>query len=50
MTGLERVFSYALSTINDVEVLKQFVLFCAAVLFVGLLLLTYDIDLSPGLV
>lgn len=49
MTGLERALSHALATINDVEVLKQLVLFCAASLFVGLLMLIYGIDLSPGL-
>lgn len=49
MTDLERALSYALTTINDTEVLKQLVLFCAAGLFVGLLMLTYGIDLSPGL-
>jgi len=48
MTGLERALLHALSTINDVEILKQLVLFCAAGLFVGLLTLTYGIDLSPG--
>lgn len=49
MTGLERALSYALATINDTEVLKQLALFCAAGLFVGVLMLTYGIDLSPGL-
>lgn len=48
MTGLERALSHALSTINDTQVLKQPVLFCAAALFVGLLLLTYGVDLGPG--
>jgi hypothetical protein len=48
MTGLERAFSYALSTVNDVEILRQLLLFCAAGLFVGLLMLTHGIDLSPG--
>jgi len=48
MTRIERALSNALSTINDTEILKQLVLFCAAALFVGLLLLTYGIDLSPG--
>lgn len=48
MTGLERALSHALATLNDTEVLKQLALLCAAILFVGLLMLTYGIDLSPG--
>ena len=35
-------------TVNDSEILKQLVLFCAAGVFVSLLMLTYGVDLSPG--
>ena len=45
---IARALSRAFITINDVEVLKQLVLFAAAGLFVSLLLLTYGVDLSPG--
>jgi hypothetical protein len=48
MATLSRAPSRAFITINDVEVLKQLVLFAAAGLFVSLLLLTYGVDLSPG--
>ena len=48
MTVIARVLSRAIITINDVEILKQLVLFCAAGLFVSLLMLTYGVDLSPG--
>jgi len=43
-----RVLSRAIITINDNEILKQLALFCAAGLFVSLLMLTYGLDLSPG--
>ena len=48
MTAIARVFSRAITTINDIEILKQLVLLCAAGLFVSLLMLTYGLDLSPG--
>ncbi len=48
MTVLEQVLSRAVITFNDVEVFRQFVLFCVACLFVALLMLTYGLDLSPG--
>ena len=48
MTVLARVFSRAVITFNDVGIFRQFVLFCAACLFVALLMLTYGLDLSPG--
>lgn len=48
MTAIARAFSRAVASINDIEILKQLVLFCAAVLFVALLMLTYGVDLSPG--
>jgi hypothetical protein len=47
MTAIARALSRAFVTINDVELLKQLVLFCAAGLFISLLLLTYGVDLSP---
>lgn len=48
MTAIARAFSRAIAAVNEVELLKQFVLFCAAGLFVGLLMLTHGVDLSPG--
>ena len=48
MATLARALSRAFITINEVEILKQLVLFVAAGLFVSLLLLTYGLDLSPG--
>jgi hypothetical protein len=49
MATIARALSRAFITISEVEVLKQLVLFAAAGLFVSLLLLTYGVDLSPGL-
>jgi hypothetical protein len=48
MIAIARVLSRAIITINNVELLKQLVLLCAAGLFVSLLMLTYGVDLSPG--
>ena len=48
MAAIARALSRAFITINEVDVLKQLVLFAAAGLFVSLLMLTYGIDLSPG--
>ena len=48
MTAIARVLSRAIITLNDVEILRQLALFCAAGLFVSLLMLTYGVDLSPG--
>ena len=48
MATIARALSRAFITTNEVEVLKQLVLFAAAGLFVSLLLLTYGVDLSPG--
>ena len=48
MTTIARVLSRAFITINEIETLKQIVLFCAAGLFVSLLMLSYGVDLSPG--
>ena len=49
MTTIVRALSRVIGTVNDIEILKQLVLFCAAGLFVALLMLTYGLDLSPGL-
>ena len=49
MTAIARALSRAFITVNEVEVLKQLALFCGAGLLVSLLMLTYGIDLSPGL-
>ena len=48
MTTIARVLSRAFITINEVETLKQLLLFCAAGLLVSVLMLTYGLDLSPG--
>ena len=48
MTAIARALSRAFITTDEVEVLKQLVLFCPAGLFVSLLMLTYGVDLSPG--
>ena len=48
MTTIARVLSRAFITINEIETLRQIVLFCAAGLFVSLLILSYGVDLSPG--
>ena len=49
MTAIVQALSRVIGTVNDIEILKQLVLFCAAGLFVALLMLTYGLDLSPGL-
>ncbi len=48
MTTLSRTLSRAFITINEVETLKQLLLFCAAGLLVSVLMLTCGLDLSPG--
>jgi hypothetical protein len=48
MTAIGRALSRAIIALNDNEILKQLALFCAAGLFVALLMLTYGVDLSPG--
>jgi ribose/xylose/arabinose/galactoside ABC-type transport system permease subunit len=48
MAVIARALSRAFIVINEVESLKQLVMFAAAGLFVSLLMLTYGIDLSPG--
>ena len=49
MTAIAQALSRVRVTINDVETLKQLALFCGAGLLVSLLLLTWGLDLSPGL-
>jgi hypothetical protein len=49
MTAIAQALSRAIITINENEVLKQLALLSAAGLFVFLLMLTYGVDLSPGL-
>ena len=48
MTTIAKALSRAFVTVNDVEILKQLLLFCLAGLFVSVLLMTYGLDLSPG--
>jgi hypothetical protein len=48
MTAIARALSRAFITVNEVEILKQLLLFCLAGLFVSVLLMTYGVDLSPG--
>jgi len=48
MAAIVRALSRALITVNEMDVLKQLVLFAAAGLLVSLLILTYGVDLSPG--
>lgn len=48
MTTIARALSRAITTINDIEILRQIALLCAAGLFVAVLMLTYGLDLSPG--
>jgi len=49
MTAIAQALSRALVIVNDDEVLKELVVFCGAGLPVSLLMLTYGLDLSPGL-
>ena len=55
MAAIARVIARAFpntsfsTTVFDIEVLKQLALFCGAGLLVSLLLMTYGLDLSPGL-
>jgi hypothetical protein len=49
MTALARVLAHAFPTVSPrAEILKSIVLFCAACLFVALLMATYGLDLSAG--
>jgi hypothetical protein len=49
MIAIGRALSRAIITVNENEILKQILLLCAAGLFVSVLMMTYGIDLSPGL-
>jgi hypothetical protein len=50
MAAIARVLARALpKTLLDIEILKQLALFCGAGLLVSLLMMTYGLDLSPGL-
>jgi hypothetical protein len=49
MTAITRALSRAFITVAEIDTLKQILLFCLAGLFVSVLLMTYGIDLSPGL-
>jgi hypothetical protein len=50
MAAIARVLARALPKHTlELEILKQLALFCGAGLLVSLLLLTYGLDLSPGL-
>ncbi len=49
MTAIARALSRAFVGVNEAETLKQLLLFCLAGLFVSVLLMTYGVDLSPGL-
>jgi hypothetical protein len=50
MAAIARVLSRALPQESiEIEILKQLGLFCGAGLLVSLLIMTYGVDLSPGL-
>jgi len=49
MTAIARALSRAFVSVNEAETFKQLLLFCLAGLFVSVLLMTYGVDLSPGL-
>jgi hypothetical protein len=50
MAAIAKVLARALTKDSlELEILKQLALFCGAGLLVSLLLLTYGVDLSPGL-
>ena len=50
MAAIVRVFARALPKESiEIEILKQLALFCGAGLLVSLLMMTYGLDLSPGL-
>jgi hypothetical protein len=49
MTAIARALSRAFINVNEADTLKQLLLFCLAGLFVSVLLMTYGVDLSPGL-
>jgi hypothetical protein len=49
MTAIAQALSRVIVIVNDDAVLKQLAMFCGAGLLVALLMLTYGLDLSPGL-
>lgn len=50
MAAIARAFARALPKKSiEIEILKQIALFCGAGLLVSLLMMTYGLDLSPGL-
>ncbi len=49
MTAITNVFHAVAESKTDLETLKMIAMFCAAGLFVSLLLATYGLDLSPVL-
>jgi hypothetical protein len=50
MATIARVLARALPKESiEIEILKQLALFCGAGLLVSLLMMTYGVDLSPGL-
>jgi hypothetical protein len=49
MTAIARAISHTLLSTSRGDVLKHGLLFCGAGILVSLLLLTYGLDLSPGL-
>jgi hypothetical protein len=49
MTAIVQALSRVFVTVSEVELLKQLALLCGAGLLVSLLMMTYGIDLSPGL-
>jgi hypothetical protein len=48
MTAIGQALARLLVAINGAEALKQFLMFCGAILLVALLMATYGLDLSPG--
>ena len=48
MAAIVHALSRTFQSAREIDALKQVALFCAAGLFVSLLLLTYGVDLSPG--
>jgi len=49
MARLARAFSYVMGTDRETKALKIIIIFSGAGLFVSALLLTYALDLPPGL-
>jgi hypothetical protein len=48
MTAIVQTLVRSLHLANEIEVLKQIIMFSAAGLLVSLLAMTYGVDLSPG--